>query len=201
MAISKKIGKKTNSFVEKTARGCQIAPVTHVRPIFWQRQILHLGDDVSYLCLVAQVLPDLAGGEVPHLDEAVDRARYQVLTIWWKPGTLHMGFGSKLQQHTQCQWPPLVLRDFNTCWWSVEGKFVTHDDVMCKAPQPPHTFGQWVSRLTKFVLFQWWSDFPFQNTDILWLQFPLFRLSKLFNYLLTFLITVPLWDSKVNAVR
>lgn len=41
-------------------------------------------------------LSDLAGGEVPDLDEAVDRPGHQVLTVGREAGTLHVRFLSKL---------------------------------------------------------------------------------------------------------
>lgn len=40
----------------------------------------------AVLGLVLEIFPDLAGGKVPHLDEAVHRAGDQVLAIWGEPG-------------------------------------------------------------------------------------------------------------------
>ena len=36
---------------------------------------------LSHLGLVFEILPDLAGGEVPHLNKAVDSAGHQVLAV------------------------------------------------------------------------------------------------------------------------
>lgn len=43
-------------------------------------------------------LPDFPSSEVPHLNEAINRASDQILTIWGEPSTLHVRFLSKLFQ-------------------------------------------------------------------------------------------------------
>lgn len=48
------------------------------------------------LSLVPQVLPDLAGGEVPDLEESVDRAGDQVLSVGRKRGALDVRLGPEL---------------------------------------------------------------------------------------------------------
>lgn len=49
----------------------------------------------SHVCLY---LSDFPSGEVPHLNEAINRASDQVLPIRGEPGTLHMRLLSKLSR-------------------------------------------------------------------------------------------------------
>lgn len=60
----------------------------------WSLMMLDSLVSVSFLCIT--YLSDFACCEVPNLDEAVHRAGDQVLTIRGEPGTLYMGFLSKL---------------------------------------------------------------------------------------------------------
>ena len=48
------------------------------------------------MCTCVWYLSDLAGGEVPHLDEAVHRPGHQILAVRREARTLHMGLLSKL---------------------------------------------------------------------------------------------------------
>jgi len=50
----------------------------------------------AHLCLVLEILPDLASGKVPHLHKAVCTACHQVLAVRGERSTLRVRLGAEL---------------------------------------------------------------------------------------------------------
>jgi len=50
----------------------------------------------THLSLVLQILPDLAGSKVPHLDESVHTSCYEVLAVRRESGRLNVRLLTKL---------------------------------------------------------------------------------------------------------
>ena len=72
-----------------------------------QHRLLHHHEVLRRLVL--EVLPDLAGGEVPHLDEAVHAPGDEVLAVRTEEGGLDVGLGAELDLSGELGGKLLVL--------------------------------------------------------------------------------------------
>ena len=52
---------------------------------------------VTYLSLIFQIFPNLAGGKIPNLNESIYTACDQILTIWGESCTFYMRLLTKLE--------------------------------------------------------------------------------------------------------